>query len=138
MPVTPVVRIPLVWGCIVTEQVVHDLLVTVGRSLELSEHCARARARDERVCHVPSNDNRGAGRIFHLRWAWHRNDGGMAAWFWMIAFLGYVTKWDAQMGMQYAVINPCMLVGTIGAFELVIKRNRATRFVFGLRARVSS
>jgi len=94
---------------------------------------------------------------------------GVAAWFWMIAFLGYgkrylnfssalskylnkvaypvylthmtfivplgfyVTKWDMQMGLQYSFINLITLVGTIAVYEVIIRRNSVTRFLFGLR-----
>jgi fucose 4-O-acetylase-like acetyltransferase len=95
--------------------------------------------------------------------------GGMAAWFWMIAFLGYgrrylnyssalseylnkaaypvylthmtfivplafyATKWDMRIGLRYSFMNLITLAGTIAVYEVIIRRSRVTRFLFGLR-----
>jgi hypothetical protein len=45
----------------------------------------------------------------------------------------YITKWDRSMGSKYSVVTLTTLAGTMPVYELLIKRNRVTRFLFGLR-----
>lgn len=48
--------------------------------------------------------------------------------------LGFcVGKWDTQMGLKYSIINLITLAGTIAVYAVIVRRNRVTRFLFGLR-----
>ncbi|WP_026256968.1 acyltransferase family protein [Actinopolymorpha alba] len=44
-----------------------------------------------------------------------------------------VVGWDAPMAVKYAVIVAVSLTLTVGAYDLLVRRTRVTRFLFGMR-----
>lgn len=46
-----------------------------------------------------------------------------------------VVRWQASMLVKYGVISLASLIATLAVYELLIRRNRVGRFLFGMRAR---
>jgi hypothetical protein len=51
----------------------------------------------------------------------------------VVAVARNVVPWDAPIPVEYAVIVAISLVLTLGAYDLLVRRTRVTRFLFGMR-----
>ena len=51
----------------------------------------------------------------------------------LVAVAFQVVRWDAPIVTKYAVIVAVSLVATVAAYDLLVRRTRATRFLFGMR-----
>ncbi|QGN47401.1 acyltransferase family protein [Micromonospora sp. WMMD558] len=52
----------------------------------------------------------------------------------VVAVAYHVVRWDAPMPVKYAVIVTASLLLTVAAYDLLVRRTRFTRFLFGMRA----
>ncbi|MFF0727708.1 acyltransferase [Streptomyces sp. NPDC004134] len=51
----------------------------------------------------------------------------------VVAVAYFVTGWSAPIPVEYAVLVVIALLLTLAAYELLVRRTRATRFLFGMR-----
>ncbi|GAA2811535.1 hypothetical protein GCM10020219_099590 [Nonomuraea dietziae] len=51
----------------------------------------------------------------------------------MVAVAYQVVRWEAPIAVKYAVIAAGSLILTVLAYDLLVRRTRLTRFLFGLR-----
>lgn len=51
----------------------------------------------------------------------------------VVAVAYRVVRWDAPIGVKYPVIVAVSLVLTVAAYDLLVRRTRVTRFLFGMR-----
>lgn len=51
----------------------------------------------------------------------------------VVAVAYFVIGWSAPILVEYAVLVVIALVLTLAAYELLVRRTRATRFLFGMR-----
>ncbi len=51
----------------------------------------------------------------------------------VVAVAYRVVRWDAPIGVKYPVIVAASLVLTVAAYDLLVRRTRVTRFLFGMR-----
>ncbi|MFF2383132.1 acyltransferase [Streptomyces sp. NPDC058108] len=52
----------------------------------------------------------------------------------VVAVAYFVTGWSAPIPVEYAVLVVIALVLTLASYELLVRRTRATRFLFGMRS----
>ncbi|GIH25051.1 hypothetical protein Aph01nite_33610 [Acrocarpospora phusangensis] len=58
---------------------------------------------------------------------------GAAGWCCVVAVAYGVVRWDAPMAVKYLAIVTSSLVLTVAAYDLLVRRTRPTRFLFGMR-----
>ncbi|WP_068923448.1 acyltransferase family protein [Planobispora rosea] len=52
----------------------------------------------------------------------------------LVAVAYGVVRWDAPMGVKYTAIVTATLILTLAAYDLLVRRTRVTRFLFGIRS----